>query len=75
MRCKRAYRSAENRKNYDLIINDRNAVALSYFVNYCDYAGFNRTIDSIESSGDYIADPDYEWMETTLQETVDLFNQ
>lgn len=67
--------SAENRKNYDLIINDRNAVALSYFVNYCDYAGFNRTIDSIESSGDYIADPDYEWMETTLQETVDLFNQ
>ena len=67
--------SSENRENYDLIIKDRNSTALNYFVNYCDYSGFERTIDSIKESGDYIADPDYEWMENALQETIELFNQ
>ena len=67
--------STENRDNYDLIIKDRNSIALSYYVNYCDYSGFERSIDSIGSSGDYIATPDYEWMEKALQETVELFNQ
>lgn len=67
--------SSENKDNYNLIIKGRNYIAMSYFVNYCDYSGFDRSIDSIGSSGDYIATPDYEWMENALQETIDIFNQ
>lgn len=66
--------SQENKEYYDLIIRDRNRTALELFVSFCDYSGFDRSVDSIESSGDYIAAPDYDWMETHLQETVALFN-
>lgn len=65
--------SSENREYYDLIIRDKNIAALSLFVNYCDYSGFDRSVSSIESSGDYIASPDYEWMEQTLGGIVGLF--
>lgn len=62
--------SQENKENYDLIIKDRNRTALSYFVNFCDYSGFDRSISSIEESKDYIATPDYSWMEEELKELV-----
>ena len=66
--------SSENRENYDLIIKDMNRPALSLFVSYCDYSGFDRSISSIESERDYIAKPDYDWMEQILTDTVALFN-
>ncbi len=65
--------SIENKHNYDLIIQDRDVSTLKMFVNYCDYSGFDRSISSIESSQEYIASHDYEWMEATLQSFVDIF--
>ena len=65
--------SQENKDNYDLIIRDRSRIALSYFVNHCDYSGFDRSITSIETSKDYIAVPDYDWMEQKLMEMISLF--
>lgn len=65
--------SQDNKENYNLIIRDRNSSALDLFVNYCDYAGFDRSVSSIESTRDYIASPDYDWMERKLKETILLF--
>ena len=65
--------SEENKANYDLIISEKNDMALQLFANYCEYDGFERAISSIESSGDYMAKADTEWLETTLKEVVDLF--
>lgn len=66
--------SRKNRDNYDLIISARNRSALQLFANYCDYSGFDRSISSIESSGDYIASPDTDWVEQGLNSLVALFN-
>ena len=66
--------SEENKANYDLIIAEKNDIALQLFANYCEYDGFERAISSIESSGDYMAKADTEWLETTLKEVVDLFS-
>ncbi len=66
--------SEENKKDYNLIIEDKNLTALQLFVNFCDYAGFDRSVSSIEAAKDYLAKPDKEWMEQTLAEMVDLFN-
>lgn len=65
--------SEKNRGNYDLIIRERNRMVLSAFVNYCNYSGIERSIISIEQSGDYMAKPDYEWIEEQMQEFVDIF--
>ena len=67
-------RTEAYRENYDLIIKEMNRPALSLFVSYCDYSGFDRSISSIESERDYIAKPDYDWMEQILTDTVALFN-
>ena len=67
--------SSKNKKNYDLIIDARDRNTLSLFVNYCDYSGFDRELSSIERSGEYIASPDYEWMDKNLKEMIDLLNQ
>ena len=66
--------SEENKENYDMIIKERNDIALQLYVNYCEYSGFERAISSIESSGDYMAKADNEWLEATLKEIVDLFS-
>lgn len=66
--------SSKNGEYYDLIIKARNADALGLFVSYCDYSGFDRSVDSIKESMDYIAAPDYDWMEQALEETIALFN-
>lgn len=65
--------SSENRENYNLIITAQNRQALDLFADYCDYYGFDRSISSIEESGDYIAAPDYDWMVGALDEAVKLF--
>ena len=66
--------SEKNAEYYDLIISARSSDALSLFVSYCDYSGFDRSVSSIEESMDYIAAPDYDWMEKALEETIALFN-
>lgn len=67
--------SLDNQEKYDLIIRSRDRTALRFFVNFCDYSGFDRSISSIESSRDYIASPDYDWMEQTLNQVLDALNQ
>lgn len=65
--------SETNRSNYDLIIREKDRTALDLFVNYCNYSGFDRPLASIEQTRDYMAKPDYDWMEQELQEIVDIF--
>ncbi len=65
--------SETNRNNYDMIIQERDRDALALFVNYCNYSGIKRSIDSIQQTGDYMATPDNTWMEQKLQEIVDIF--
>ena len=65
--------SEENRASYDMIISERNALALQLFANYCEYAGFERAISSIEESGDYMAKADSEWLENGLLGFAELF--
>ncbi len=65
--------SEENRANYDMIISERNDAALQLYADWCEYSGFERSVSSIETSGDYMAEADTGWLETTLKELVDLF--
>lgn len=66
--------SEENRKNYDLIIHEQNADALKLFVNFCEYSGFDKPIESIEAEKNYMATPNNDWIEDTLQELVSALN-
>ena len=63
--------SEENQRIYATIIEERNREALSQFVSYCAYNGFDRSISSIEKSKDYIAKPDMDLMEKEVIETID----
>ncbi|MBR6164716.1 MAG: hypothetical protein IKQ45_02160 [Clostridia bacterium] len=62
--------SEKNQKNYDLIIQERNITALGQYVQYCDYGGFEKSMDSIRDEKDYLAAPDWEWQENTLQDMI-----
>ena len=66
--------SEDNRKNYELLIRERNIDALALFATRCEYSGFSRSIESIEESKDYIAAPDAAWTENAIEETIALFN-
>lgn len=65
--------SAEHRENYNLIIQERNRDAMTLFVNFCEYSGFDRSVSSIQLSKDYIATPDNDWIEEQLRATVAIF--
>ncbi len=66
--------SEDNRKNYELLIRERNIDAFALFATRCEYSGFSRSIESIEESKDYIAAPDAAWTEKAIEETIALFN-
>lgn len=66
--------SEENKASYDMIISERNDIALQLFADYCEYSGFERSVSSIEVSKDYMANADTEWLEAALQGIVDLFS-
>jgi hypothetical protein len=65
--------SDEHREIYGLILPERNALALQLFADYCEYGGFERSVGSIESSGDYMADADPAWADEKLMEIVGIF--
>ncbi|MCR5566056.1 MAG: hypothetical protein K6F61_04330 [Clostridiales bacterium] len=67
--------SEKNRKNYDLIIAARDAAALGHYVNFCDYSGFEKSIDLIESEKEYLAAPDWDWLEESVQGTVNELSE
>ena len=62
--------SDKNQKNYDLIIRERSIPALAQYVQYCDYNGFEKSMDSIRDEKDYLAAPDWEGQENTLQDMI-----
>ena len=64
----------DNRKNYDLIISEKNINTLANFVDFCDYSGFEKPISTIRAQKEYLAGPDAAWMEKAIRETIDLFN-
>ncbi len=66
--------SVEDQAKYDMIIDARDKRALALFVNYRDYSGFDQLIESIESSGEYMAAPDDTWRENALNELVSFIN-
>ena len=65
--------SPEHQKYYDLILQDRNETALNVFVQFCDYSGFDDSMESIEESGAYIAAPDWDWLNDTMKQMVKDF--
>ncbi len=66
--------SEDNRKNYDLIIAEKNIDTLANFVDICDYSGFEEPISTIRAQKEYLADPDAEWMEKAIQDTIEVFS-
>ena len=64
---------ADHRANYRLVIDARDYEALSMLVDFCDYGGFDTPIETIRRNGDYIAEPDWAWIEAGLEEFVELF--
>ncbi len=58
--------------NYELILEQKDYRALAGFVAYCDYSGFDTPVSFIKSSKQYLAKPDYDWLEDSLNELVDL---
>ena len=62
--------SEKNRKNYDLIISSRDIAALGHYVSFCDYSGFEKSIGLIEAEKEYLAAPDWEWLEESVQRMV-----
>ena len=66
--------SEKNRENYDLIISDRNIALLAQYVNYCDYSGFDQSIESIRDQKEYFAAADPDWFESALKEIIGWFS-
>ena len=67
--------SAEDQAKYDMIIDARDKRALALFVQYRNYSGFDLSIESIESSGEYMAVPDDAWREDALNGLVRYMNE
>ena len=67
--------SAEDQAKYDMIIDARDKRALALFVQYRNYSGFDLSIESIESSGEYMAVPDDAWREDALNGLVCYMNE
>ncbi len=65
--------SADNQANYRNIIDAQDYGTLYLFAEYCEYSSFDRSIESIGLSKDYLADYDTDWMEAKLQEFLSLF--
>ena len=68
--------SEKNRNNYDLIIQKKDTQALYLYAENCDYSGFDRSMDLIKSSKEFISSPDWAWLESTFQNVMnELFGQ
>lgn len=63
--------SSENRETYDMIIADKNYDALALFVDYCDYSGFDQSMESIKLLKEYMATPDEQVLQNMLNDFID----
>ena len=64
-----------HRANYDLILEARDAEALYRFANFCNYSGFDTPVEEIRDAKEYLAAPDFEWIETALNELVEMLSE
>ena len=64
----------EHKENYRLIIEEHNAEALVALAEFCNYSGFDIPIETIRDSKEYLAIPDYDWVEANLNNLVAEFN-
>lgn len=63
-----------NKKCYQSILDkpfsERKQSELADLVSYADYSGFDTPIETIEKNKQYMAKPDYEWIEKTLNDFI-----
>jgi len=58
--------------NYKLIIDAKDMNALAGFVDFCEYSGFDKSIEMIRLSKEYLGTPDYKWLEDSLNAFVEM---
>ena len=58
--------------NYKLIIDAKDMNALAGFVDLCEYSGFDKSIEMIRLSKEYLGTPDYMWLENGLNAFVEM---
>ncbi len=64
----------EHKENYRLVTEARNAEALFALAEFCNYSGFDIPVETIRDSKEYLAVPDYDWVEANLTSLVAEFN-
>ena len=64
-----------HRANYQLVIDAKDLEAFYQLANFCNYSGFDTPIETIKNSKEYMAVPDYNWLDTSLKEIVALLNK
>lgn len=60
----------QHKANYNLIIANRDAAALEYYVKDCNYSGLKESIESIRDSKEYLAKPDTKWLDKALKKVL-----
>lgn len=58
--------SETNRKNYDLIIQDKSYDTLKQFVTFCNYSGLIRSAEEIAEAGGHMAKADASWQKKKI---------
>lgn len=64
----------DHRTNYSMVIDAQDQKALTALAEFCNYGGFDTPVELIRTSKEYLAEPDYEWMEEALNEFLALFS-
>ena len=60
----------KHQANYSMIIEEQDRTALAAFASFCDYSGFDTPVETIRDNKEYLAVPDYDWLETALSELM-----
>ena len=60
----------DHRANYSMVIEAQDMQALAMVANFCDYGGFDTPVEEIRDNKEYLAEPDYDWLEGALAELM-----
>ena len=60
----------DHRANYSMVIEAQDLQALAVLANFCDYGGFDTPVEEIRDNKEYLAVPDYDWLEGALEELM-----
>ena len=53
-----------------MVIEAQDLQALAVLANFCDYGGFDTPVEEIRDNKEYLAVPDYDWLEGALEELM-----